>query len=222
MFKSWLNLFLQSNCPLCQRSTPETLCEYCIKQLQTCRLQNPSYLWQQPLPVFAWGMYGGSVKRAIATMKYDNQPAIAQILGQFLGEAWLLSSPSPQQKLTVVPIPIHPHKLKERSYNQAELIAVSFCATTGLKLKVNGLERRKETKAQFGLSASERQENLADAFALGADFHRRHPDTPVLLVDDIYTSGATAKSAISTLQHSKIAVLGLAAVASAHQAAGKK
>jgi ComF family protein len=212
--KSLLNLFLQSHCSLCQRSTSGELCEYCERQLQKCHLQDPNTLWKEPLPVFSWGVYGGSLKRAIAVMKYENQPQIARPLGQWLGEAWLLNSPRRNQKLVVVPIPLHASKQKQRGYNQAALLAQSFCQTTGLKFKLNGLERVRETKAQFGLSVSEREKNLAAAFVVGPEFRDRHPDFPVLLVDDIYT-GATATAAVQTLSNWGIAVSGLVALATA-------
>ncbi|MBH8563539.1 ComF family protein [Nostoc sp. CENA67] len=213
MLKGLLNLFLQSNCPLCQRSTPDDLCQYCAKQLQSCHHKDPSCLWQKPIPIFSWGVYGGSLKRAIAVMKYENQPQIARPLGQYLAEAWLLNLPSNERHLVVVPIPLHASKQKQRGYNQAALIAQSFCQVTGLKLKQNGLQRLRETKAQFGLSASERENNLAEAFAVGSELRDRRLDTPVLLVDDIYTTGATANSAVQTLRQCGLTVLGLAAVA---------
>ncbi|OUL35563.1 alpha-L-fucosidase [Nostoc sp. T09] len=213
--KGLLNLFLQSHCPLCQRSTTRELCEYCEKQLQKCHLQDPNILWKEPLPVFSWGVYGGSLKRAIAALKYENQPQIARPLGQWLGEAWLLNSPKRNQKFVVVPIPLHASKQKQRGYNQAALLAQSFCQTTGLKFKLNGLERVRETKAQFGLSVSEREQNLSAAFAVGSELRDRHPDFPVLLVDDIYTTGATAAAAVQTLSNWGIAVSGLVALATA-------
>lgn len=213
MLKGLLNLFLQSNCPLCQRSTSDDLCQYCARQLQSCNHKDPSCLWLKPIPVFGWGMYGGSLKRAIAVMKYENQPQIARPLGQYLAQAWLLNLPYHERQLIVVPIPLHPSKQKQRGYNQAALIAQSFCQVTGLKLKQNGLQRVRETKAQFGLSATERQNNLAQAFAVAPELRDRHRNTPVLLVDDIYTTGATASSAVQTLRQCGITVLGLAAVA---------
>ncbi|MDJ0736654.1 MAG: ComF family protein [Nostocaceae cyanobacterium] len=213
-FKSLLKLFLQSNCALCQRPTSSELCPDCTRQLQKCHLQSPGSLWKPPLPVLAWGKYGGILKRAIAAMKYDNHPEIARPLGQYLAEVWLLHAPKCKSQLTVVPIPMHPSKLKTRGYNQAALIAQSFCEVTGLKLKPHGLERVKQTQAQFGLSPSERGKNLTAAFALGEDFRRR-PHTAVLLLDDIYTTGATAKSAIQTLHQAGISVYGLATVAAA-------
>jgi len=171
--------------------------------------------WQEPISVFSWGVYSGSLKRAIAVMKYENQPQIAQPLGQWLGETWLLNSPMGHQKPVVVPIPLHISKQKKRGYNQAALLAQSFCQTTGLKFKLNGLERVRETKAQFGLSASEREKNLAAAFVVGQEFRRRPPAFPVLLVDDIYTTGATAAAAVQTLRQCGIAVSGLVALATA-------
>jgi ComF family protein len=165
--------------------------------------------------VFSWGIYGGSLKRAIAVMKYENKPQIARPLGQWLGEAWLLNSPRPvdTKRLVVVPIPLHASKQKQRGYNQAALIARSFCNTTGLKVKLNGIERVRETKAQFGLSASEREKNLAAAFTVGQGFRHQHQDASVLLVDDIYTTGATAAAAAQTLRQCGITVLGLVALA---------
>ncbi|MFN5871444.1 MAG: ComF family protein [Aphanizomenon sp.] len=212
IFQNLLNLFLKSDCPLCQRPTSRELCPYCIKQIQSCHQENPAYLWKQPLPIFAWGNYGGVVKRAIAALKYENQPQIGYILGQWLGESWLLNSPQPQKQLLVVPIPMHPKKQKQRGFNQAALIAEGFCNVTGYKLKINGLERIKETEAQFNLSPTQRQQNLAGAFVRGKDL-RRPPNIPVLLVDYIYTTGATVKAAVQTLEKHQIKVLGVAAVA---------
>ncbi|HIK06111.1 MAG TPA: ComF family protein [Trichormus sp. M33_DOE_039] len=213
MLKGFLDLFLQSHCPLCQRSTSGVICENCARQLQKCHHPQPQALWKPPIPVFSWGVYGGLIKRAIAVMKYDNQPQIARPLGQWLGEAWLLHSLHREQQIVVIPIPMHATKHKQRGYNQAALIAQSFCQTTGLKLKLNGLTRVRETQAQFSLSGSEREKNLAEAFAIGSDFLKSHKNASVLLVDDIYTTGATAKSAVQTLRQSGIAVLGLATVA---------
>jgi predicted amidophosphoribosyltransferase len=72
-----LALFLKSNCPLCDRPTPVELCEYCQRQLLGCQLKNPSHFWQEELPVFVWGNYTGVLKRAIAALKYENQPQLA-------------------------------------------------------------------------------------------------------------------------------------------------
>jgi len=210
LWKSFLNLFLQSNCPLCQRPSSQEFCEYCNKQLQKCRLTE-SNRSQDQVSVIAWGAYGGAIKRAIAAMKYNNHPEIARPLGEWLGEVWLQNYGT-EDSFVVVPIPMHPEKQKQRGFNQAALIAKSFCQTTGLKLKLNGLQRVRKTEALFGLSPTERKETLTEAFDIGKDF-RKPPNVPVILVDDIYTTGATVKSAMEILKKSKIIVSGVAAVA---------
>lgn len=208
-FPSLLKLFLQSHCPLCQRPTPQEFCQDCDRQLQCCKLSDHQYL-HQGLSVFAWGDYKGTLKKAIAALKYNNQPQIAKPLGQWLAQAWLTQI---DKKLVVVPIPLHAQKLQKRGYNQAELLAASFCDFTGLTLRSQGLKRIKATEAQFSLSVAQREQNLTAAFGLGTEFQRQRPKYQVLLLDDIYTTGATVRSAVLTLQKQGISVYGVVAIA---------
>jgi predicted amidophosphoribosyltransferase len=107
---------------------------------------------------------------------------------------------------------MHPNKQKKRGYNQAALIAKSFCETTGLRLKLNGLERVQETEALYPLSATEREKKLAEAFGIGKDFSLGSK-VAVLLIDDIYTTGSTVRAATKTLHQAGIFVLGVATTA---------
>ncbi len=210
-----LNLFLESRCPLCDRSTTTEFCLDCTRQLQKCQLSHPHQLEQQ-LPIFAWGNYHGTLKRALCALKYENQPQIARPLGAWLAESWL-KSPFATNQVIVVPIPLHANKQKQRGYNQAELIAESFCTFTGLKLQPVGLIRQKDTEAQFNLSPQQRTQNLNMAFALGTEFCRQRPNIPVLLLDDIYTTGATASFAAKVLQQEGIVVGGMVAIATSQR-----
>ena len=213
LVKSFLNLFLKSNCPLCQRPAAGEFCPYCHKQLQRCQLTDPGRFWHSEQRVFVWGEYGGALKRAIAALKNDGNPQLAKPLGVWLAEAWLSSPELAIDNLTVVPIPLHQEKLKDRGFNQAELLAESFCELTGLPLQRHGLERVKNTQALFALTPQQRQAEMKNALSLGKDFRRRRPRDRVLLVDDIYTSGTTVKSAIQILKLSGISVYGTVAIA---------
>jgi ComF family protein len=170
------------------------------------------------VPVFAWGVYGGKLKQAIAALKYENQPQLARPLGHWLAQAWL-NSQFASTRLIVVPIPLHADKQKQRGYNQAALLAQSFCALTMLHLQPRGLERIRGTEAQFPLSASEREKNLAMAFGLGPGFRHHRPASSVLLLDDVCTTGATARSAVQTLRQFGIQVYGLVALATSQRKA---
>jgi ComF family protein len=214
-----MNLCLEASCPLCQRSTAQILCVDCQRQLQRLQLPSCDQTWQPPLPVFAWGSYGGSLKRALTTLKYENQPRLAQPLGDWLGQSWLqftqITSKSPSKPLIVVPIPMHFTKQQQRGFNQSELLAQTFCQRTRLALQPQALIRNRSTEAQFGLSTAAREQNLAGAFILNADFARLVKRSPhaVLLLDDIYTTGATAQSAAYTLRRHQISVYGIVTVA---------
>lgn len=213
-----LNLFLKSNCPLCDRPAEAEWCESCQRQLLRCRQTTPMAFCQDDLPVFVWGTYGGTLKRAIATLKYNNHPQLARPMGQWLAQDWLHSTVATSApKFTVIPIPLHSSKLQKRGYNQAQLIAQRFCEVTGYQHQPKILERFRETEAQFGLSQSEREQNLANAFVVGKSTQKISSISPVLLVDDIYTTGATIRSAAQTLRNRGIPVYGVVAIASSKQ-----
>jgi ComF family protein len=207
-----LNLFLKSNCPLCDRSAEDIFCRYCRRQLQDCQLPQPDRAWQTDNPLFAWGKYEGALKQSIAKLKYDGHRSIGDVYGELLATSWLQSMPANlPTKLIVVPIPLHLEKLKTRGFNQAELIARRFCQLTGHKLDLS-LQRNRSTIAQFGLSRSARQENVAGAFTL-APRSSLNANSTVLFIDDIYTTGATIRSATATLKSRNIQVCGVAAIA---------
>lgn len=204
-----LRLGFRPRCPLCQRWATAVFCSDCLCQLQVCQRTYSS------ATVLAWGNYAGALKRAIALLKYNSKPEIARPLGQWLAKTWLQQNLS--QRYVVVPIPLHDQRRVQRGYNQAELIARSFCQVTGLKMRSQALIRCRATQAQFGLTITERQRNLEQAFTLGPDFKRQPPKQPVLLLDDIYTTGATTQAATQVLQQAGISVQGIVAVAQAQR-----
>jgi ComF family protein len=208
-----LELFLASSCPLCQRSTTGTLCRDCEYRLLQGRFPEPFQAWQAPLPIFAWGVYQGTLKRTIAALKYENHPELARPLGHWMGQAWCQNPRTTRIRPLVVPIPMYADKENKRGFNQAELLAEGFCEITGLPLRPHGLVRIRETQAQFGLSATERERNVAGAIQLGKQLRHRRPPAPILLVDDIFTTGATVRTAIAALNQAQVDVYGVAVLA---------
>lgn len=210
MFKNLLAIFLDSKCPLCQRSTNQEICQYCQQQITSCQLKNPCLFWQGDLPLFIWGNYEGRLKQAITSLKFENNPQLGQLMGNWIGEAWLKFSLIPKyKKLIIIPIPIHPKKLQERGFNQAELIAKGFCHITGYSLQSQGLIRIKETQALFGLKPTERAKEISQSFQISKEFNKNNSQIPILLIDDIYTTGTTVKEAAKTLSSQGFLVLGV-------------
>lgn len=199
---------------MCQRTAENTICRYCQKKLASYQLSQPQSSWKGDLPVFAWGKYDGELSRGIAKLKYDNHPELGVLFGSWVGKSWLENCPiTPQQKLIILPIPLSKKKLKSRGFNQAETIARGFCQTTKHKLETKGLVRIKDTKAMFGLNPTQRKKNIEGAFQVSHTWRQNPPQSPILLLDDIYTRGTTVTEAASVLQQHSIKVLGAIAVA---------
>ncbi|NJL22804.1 MAG: ComF family protein [Leptolyngbyaceae cyanobacterium SM1_3_5] len=211
LWKSLSSLLIAPACPLCDRSSPQCFCRDCDRQLRACAFDRPASDWRGDLPIFAGANTEATLKRAIAQLKYNAQPQIAQPLGFWLGEAWRKNVQMPT--CAIVPIPLHADKQKQRGYNQATLLAESFCQATRLPLVSDALWRIRSTEAQFKLGAIDRAQNLASAFAVNPAFRNR--SAGVLLLDDIYTTGATVRSAASCLQQQGIRVRGVIALSRA-------
>ena len=220
------------------------LCQDCERQLQACAWPRPvgrsrsdlnanlhratfrqatlrrPHQTQLP-PVVSWGKYGGALKRAIACLKYEGQTQLAEPLGLALAQAWLTNrdrySALSRLRPIVVPIPMHEAKLRQRGFNQAELIAKAFCRRLRLPLERSSLKRVRNTVPQYQLTPAERRQNLADALVWqpSARQRRSHQSRPILLLDDIYTSGATAAAAQSAIARAGGTVCGIVAVAQA-------
>lgn len=212
-----LNVFLSGRCALCDRATPAPLCPSC--QRQVCQTQLPNSLYQGPagLSVISWGAYEGSLKQSIASLKYDQRRDVAQFLGTELAQTWLSYATQPISRGTrpvaIIPIPLHPSKLQKRGFNQAETLAQWFCRVARLPLHTDILQRVQDTQAQHSLNRQARLQNLALAFGVQLHAKRQLQNTAVWLLDDIYTTGATAIAAAHTLRRYGISVAGICTVA---------
>ncbi|MDA0672814.1 MAG: ComF family protein [Cyanobacteria bacterium] len=205
-------LWLAARCPLCDRSPAQPFCDSCWRQIQACHTATPATLEADALTVLSWGRYERPLKGAIAALKYDGHRTVADPLGRALGEWWQQHPIPTRQPPWVVPIPLHEAKQRQRGFNQAALIAAAFCRQTGLPLQANGLRRQRATLPQFGLGAAERQENVANAFAMG-HWPRPQRQRPIVLLDDIYTTGTTVRAAATVLRRAGWSVCGVVTVA---------
>jgi ComF family protein len=142
----------------------------------------------------AWGKYSGRLREAILSIKHRYNAQLGRELAKhvanvFFAQEWKVDF--------VVPIPLAPHRLAERGYNQAEVLAKPFASISRLNFADNILYRSHETVKQFELDARERWNNLLGAFRVdGHDL----AGASILLIDDIMTTGATLNAAAVTLK----------------------
>lgn len=142
---------------------------------------------------YSFGSYEGPLRKLIHLFKYAKVESLASPLSRFVIQAL----PLDQNFDSVLAMPMHWRKQWERGFNQAELLARPVAKRYGLKLSDN-LRRKRYTRAQAGLSERERQENLKDSFRV------RRPEQiegkRLLLIDDVFTTGATLRAAAAALK----------------------
>lgn len=152
----------------------------------------------------AAGLYKGGLRSAIHQLKYSGRDHLARPLGRLLWQS-LLQNWDPGRFDRIVPVPLHPRRLRERGFNQAHLLVRRwplFAEKTGLRMPSDWIDarllrRHKSTLPQTGLKKEQRSTNLRQAFRVGNN--RRIRNERILLVDDVMTTGTTADACTQTL-----------------------
>jgi ComF family protein len=158
------------------------------------------------------GPFEGSLRTLVHELKYHGRRRVASRLAEEL-----LAAPGVRLLLSddaiLVPVPLHPRRRRERGFNQSELLARELSRRTGLAVIEGALVRRQDSPPQTGLSAAARRRNVASAFAV-----RRKPAVVghrIILIDDVWTTGATALACARMLREAGAAEVRLLAVARA-------
>lgn len=166
----------------------------------------------KPVPVASALIYEGVVRDLIRRMKYQDDPLVAVDLASLMVPALnVLGEHVNLKQAVLVPVPLSRWRFVTRGFNQAEVLAEELSKLTGVKMKANALIR-KHTSAQHNLTRDERFANLFGAFALAG--RAKLPET-VILVDDIYTSGATLFEVANLLRASGVKEVAAVTVARA-------
>lgn len=210
-----VDLLYPARCPFCQDIAPwgTDICPECRAQLPVissgrcircgkpvedgdiyCReCGNGGHLFDEGLGIYP---YTGVWRTAISGLKYKGRKEYGRTFGRLIFEnaAGRLDRWRPQ---VIVPVPVHRARLAARGYNQAEVIACEVSIKSRIPLRADGLVRTGETLAMKNLGRAERFENLRGVLAVSPDF--RVPDR-VLLIDDIYTTGATLDACSAVLK----------------------
>lgn len=181
------------------------LCDHCIKRMSfkinnLMDEENQKY-FNAAVSAMGYGVYE---RQLIFGLKYNGRTYLAREIAEILRDA-LLTELSDKKACPwlyddyIVPVPVHKEKLKTRGFNQAEKIGRHISAGIGIPLCSQGLVRTVETTNQRALSAEEREQNINDAFIVNPEAVDLIKGKRILLLDDIYTTGATARNCAKVL-----------------------
>jgi ComF family protein len=164
------------------------------------------------------------LRELIHLLKYEQVRPAANVLGRMLAEAIADLQPSfGKQNAIIVPVPLHGRKLRQRGFNQSELIsrvAVKLMPAEGRPQLSSGvLERSRETQSQIGLSRHQRRENMRGAFKIAKA--EQIAGRVVLLIDDVFTTGTTVSECARVLRRSGACKVFVATVARTLKADGQ-
>lgn len=212
IFLDVFRLFIPRVCPICGRrlnQAEELICSYCMTSLPRAHnFEIPNNemeknLWGKlnVVRAGAWLWYSShnSAKSLIHNLKYYNDKASGCIIGRYMANE-ALKVGFFQDIDFIVPVPLHPAKRKKRGYNQSEEIAKGISQVTGIPVRTDIILRKENTPTQTKLMQYQRWDNMCDRFMPGcgaADACGRH----ILLVDDVFTTGATTVSAAESLKN---------------------
>ena len=165
-----------------------------------CRRAKPEFT-----RAVAWGLYDDELRELLQGLKYAaGMEKAAGLLGRLLADAMLLLEPETAREVVVLPVPLARGRRRERGFNQVDrLLEVALpelrrrAPGWRLELRPRVLVRGRETESQWGLTPRQRRANVRGAFAV--EDAARVRGREVMVVDDIYTTGATARECARVL-----------------------
>ncbi len=196
LFYQWVNtaldLVFPPRCAGCG-AVDSLWCGRCQAAIERVPLTAQMYKLHPLTASAATSDHSGILQQAIHALKYEHTRTVAVSLGDRLTACYRLLGWAVDM---IVPVPLHTTRLRERGYNQSQLIGERMAQLLLLPCVPLTLTRWRSTATQVGLSRSERQHNLQDAFRADP---MRASGQRILLIDDVQTTGATLQASAHAL-----------------------
>lgn len=207
LLNNLLNILFPEKCPVCLKQSNDhaiaPICTDCWQEIRPyqgpgcqkcgrplvsgqslvcgdCIAEEPSFK-----PAVSYGLYDGTLRKAINLLKYYGLKRLSKPLSDFL-----LQREIPDADL-IIPVPLHEKSLRHREFNQSALLANYIAKNAGVPLILDCLIKAKDTAHQVGLHSRERRKNIKNAFAVKNRAVIKGKS--ILIIDDVITTGATIR-----------------------------
>lgn len=198
MFEFVLNFLFPPACSVCGKIDSNWLCPKCrlrVERLEkSCVMQIQNKKYEKLLYIF---QYESLVRKLILRYKFSNKA----YLNHFFADRIVENEQNRellQQYDMIIPVPMHKKKMQKRGYNQTELVANEVSKSLEIPVKRDILLKVMNTITQSKLGGKARQSNIQHAFFIKND--REVEDKKIILLDDIYTTGATSEECSRVLK----------------------
>ena len=200
LLESLLDLIYRKKCYFCG-SSKHTLkmCPDCYDKLEFCDFRVNKIV--NGVNIYCAGVYTKELQKLIRGIKYHRQRDLAYYQAKFMYDYFCNLDELKGKEFELVPVPLHKNRIKKRKYNHMELVCHEFSKISGFTCNFDLIKRVKDTKPQYKLNCKQRLENLYEAFEVNKEFL---PQKPILIMDDICTTGSTFEEMINTLKKSGI------------------
>ncbi len=185
-----ISLLFPPVCYACGHATVQIgrlLCPYCLNDQLQPAVEDPLSILPDGIErrISMWQFdKQGIIQHLLHGLKYSGMSALGEELGYTAAKAHNI------EPMLIIPVPLHPHRLRKRGYNQAKAIATGVSRASGGDVLPDGvIIRTRHTRTQTGFSLDQRNENIRNAFECTDPNQIQGRD--ILLVDDVFTTGAT-------------------------------
>lgn len=196
LINSFLDLIYRKKCYFCGNSKYSLrMCPKCYDKMEFMDVNANRII--NGVDIYCAGVYTKELQKLIRGVKYHRQKVLAYYQAKFMYEYFLKLGLD--KDFLVIPTPMYEKRIKKRKYNHMDLVCEEFSKLSGFECCFDLIKRVKDTKPQYKLSRKERLVNLSEAFEVNKTLLS---NKPILLMDDICTTGSTFEEMIKTLKAS--------------------
>lgn len=191
-----LQILYPKQCLICGKLEQDTICSKCYNTLKIEAKveQYKNKTFNKHLYIFK---YEGKIRNLIIDYKFNDKPYLNELFAKIILKNEKICRKIKKYDI-IIPVPIHKKRKNERGYNQSELIARKLAKNLNVELVTDSLIKQKNTLPQSTLSKKRREENVKTVYKI--QNKQKIENKKIILLDDIYTTGATAEECSKILK----------------------